>query len=179
VKILVVVASTTGRTKRMAEAAAEGARSAGGQVLLRPPEEAQEADLLEADAVILASPVHMGGIASSMRAFFERMAPLWLQGKLVGKLGAALVTGAAGEHGGAELALVSLLANLAENGMLLVPMHNRLEGYRHAGCHWGPLAGTLAPGVAPGPSEEQLSAARSHGRWVAECTARWLQGQDA
>jgi hypothetical protein len=30
-------------------------------------------------------------------------------------------------------------------------------------------------GVA-GPTEEHLAAARAHGRFVAECTARWLAG---
>jgi NAD(P)H dehydrogenase (quinone) len=177
VKLLIVVASVTGRTRRMAEAAAGGAREAGAQVLVRRAEEAQEADLLEADAVLLASAVHMGGVASSMRAFCERMAHLWLQGRLVGKLGAALVSAGDGERGGGELALVSLLANLAEHGMLLVPMHNRLAGYRAGGCHWGPLAHTNpADAGPPGPTPPQLEAARSHGRWLAECTARWLRG---
>ena len=41
-QILIVVASTTGRTRRMAEALADGAREAGAQVLLRKPEETQE-----------------------------------------------------------------------------------------------------------------------------------------
>jgi NAD(P)H dehydrogenase (quinone) len=176
VKLVVVVASITGRTKRMAEAAAAGAREAGAQVLLRSCEDARDADLLEADALLLASTVHMGGVASSMRAFFERTTHLWLQGRLVGKLGGALVTAGDGEAGGAELALVSLLANLAEHGILLVPMHNRLPGFRHAGCHWGPLARTNPNGGPPGPTPEQLEAARSHGRWLAECTARWLRG---
>lgn len=176
VKVLVVVASVTGRTRRMAEAAAEGARAAGAQVLLRTCEDARDADLLEADAVLLASTVHMGGIASSMRAFFERTTHLWLEGRLVGRLGAALVTAGDGEAGGAELALLSLLANLAEHGILLVPMHNRLAGFRQGGCHWGPLARTHPGAGPPGPTEEQLEAARSHGRWLAECTARWLRG---
>ena len=52
----------------------------------------------------------------------------------------------------------------------------RLPGFREAGCHWGPLARTNPAGAAPGPTDEQLVAARSHGRFVAECTARWLAG---
>jgi NAD(P)H dehydrogenase (quinone) len=177
VKLLVVVASATGRTRRMADALAEGAREAGADVTLREPEDAQDAELLAADAVVLGSGVHMGGVESSLVLFFERTAPLWLAGRLRGKLGAAFVSCGDGERGGGELTLLSLLAWLAENGMLLVPMHNRQPGFRDGGCHWGPLARTnAAPGVAPGPTNAQLDACRAHGRYVAECTRRWLAG---
>jgi NAD(P)H dehydrogenase (quinone) len=177
VRVLVVVASQTGRTARMAEAVAAGAREAGAEAVLLRAEEAGEPDLLAADAVILGSGVHMAGIESSMCAFLERMAPAWLAGRMVGKLGAAFVTAGAGGRGGAELALISLLANLAEHGMLLVPMHNRLEGFAAAGCHWGPVAWTHPRARVPGPTEEHLVAARAHGRWVAECAARWIAGR--
>ncbi len=175
-KILIVVASATGRTRRMAEAASEGAEEAGAEVVLRPADDADDADWLAADAILLASGVQMGGMQSSMRRFLERSSGLWLQGKLVGKLGAVLVSSGEGGRGGGELTLITLLATLAEHGMLLVPMHNRLAGFRSAGCHWGPLARTNPTGGVPGPTPEQLVAARSHGRWVAECTARWLAG---
>lgn len=178
-KILVVVASSTGRTQRMAEEVAAGAREAGAEVTLRQASEAGDAHLLEADAVILGSGVHMGGMESEMRAFFERTAPLWMQGRLRGRIGAAFATGGLGGRGGAELTLISLLACLAEHGMLLVPMHNRLDGFREGGSHWGPLAWTSTRGAGPGPTPEHLGAARAHGRYVAECTARWLAGAAA
>jgi NAD(P)H dehydrogenase (quinone) len=179
VKLLVVVASVGGRTRRMAEALADGAREAGAKVLLRAPEETQDADLLEADAIALGSPVHMGGVASSMVSLFERTAPLWIAGRLRGKLGAAFVSSGDGERGGGELTLLALLAWLAENGILLVPVHNREPGYRDAGCHWGPLARTNPKGGEPGPTEAQLEVCRSHGRQLAECTQRWLAGGTA
>jgi NAD(P)H dehydrogenase (quinone) len=175
-RILVVVASATGRTARMAEAVAEGAREAAAEVVLRPAEQATNQDLLAADGVILGSGVHMGGIAASMRAFMERAAPLWLEGRLTGKTGAAFVTAGLGARGGGELALLTLLANLAEHGMLLVPMHNRLAGFRDAGCHWGPVAWTNPREGRAGPTPGHLEAARAHGRYVAECTARWMRG---
>lgn len=175
-RILLVVASQTGRTARMAEALAAGAAEAGAQVVVRSAEEASEADLLAADGVVLGSGVHMGGIESSMRVFFERLSPAWLQGKLVGKVGAAFVSAGLGGRGGAELALISLWSNMAEHGMLLVPMPNRLEGFREAGCHWGPVAWTNPRRRVPGPTDEHLAAARAHGRWVAECVERWSRG---
>lgn len=179
VELLIVVASSTGRTRRLAEAAAEGARAAGASVTLRSAEEATADELRTAQALLLASAVHMGGIASSMRAFFERMSPLWLQGELVGRIGAALVSAGEGGRGGGELALVSLLANLAEHGLLLVPLHNRIDGFRRAGSHWGVLAQTNAGrGSPPGPTEDDLRAARAQGRWLAECAQRWQRGAD-
>jgi len=48
--------------------------------------------LLEADAILLASPAYMGGIASRMQAFMERTWPL-RKGQLAGKLASHIVTG--------------------------------------------------------------------------------------
>ncbi len=175
-RILVVVASQSGRTRRMAEAVAEGAREAGAEVDLLSSEEALPEQAQAADAVILGSGVHMGGMEASMRAFLERTSPLWLAGGLSGKLGAAFVTSGFGGRGGAELALLSLLATLAEHGMLLVPMPNRLAGFSQAGCHWGPVAWTSPRNGTPGPTPDHLEAARAHGRHVASCTERWLRG---
>lgn len=176
-RVLIVVASASGRTARMAEAVAEGAKEAGADVAVRRADEAADAELLAADAVLLGSGVHMGGVESSMRVFFERTAPLWMRGALVGKVGAAFVTAGAGGRGGAELALLSLHAWLAEQGMLLVPMPNRSEGFAAAGCHWGPVAWTNPRAGEVGPTAAHLVAARAHGRHVATCTARWLRGE--
>ena len=176
-RVLIVVASASGRTARMAEAVAEGAREAGAEVVLRRADDASDADLLGADALILGSGVHMGGIESSMRALFERSAPLWLRGSLVGRVGGAFVTAGAGGRGGAELALLSLLAYLAEHGMLLATMPNRSEGFAAAGCHWGPVAWTNPREGEVGPTAAHRVAARAHGRHVAECAARWLAGK--
>jgi NAD(P)H dehydrogenase (quinone) len=176
VRILVVVASDTGRTWRMGEAFAEGAQEAGAEVELARAAEATPEQALAADALVLGSGVHMGGVESAMRAFCERLAPLWLRGALVGRVGAAFVTGGFGGRGGGELALISLWANLTEHGLLMVPMHNRLAGFAQTGCHWGPLAWTSPRGGEAGPTPVHLEAARAHGRHVAECAARWRRG---
>ncbi|MGI9432240.1 MAG: flavodoxin domain-containing protein, partial [Myxococcota bacterium] len=54
-KIVVVVASDTGRTRRMAEEFAAGAREAGAEVSLRPAADARPAHLEAADAIVLGS----------------------------------------------------------------------------------------------------------------------------
>jgi NAD(P)H dehydrogenase (quinone) len=175
-RVLVVYASRSGRTERMAREVAAGAEEAGAEVALRRAEDAAPGELRESDAVILGSGVHMGGVEAAMREFLARTAPLWLEGRLAGRIGAAFASAGDGERGGAELALISLWATLAEHGMLLVSMPNRLAGYRGGGCHWGPVAWTSPRGGEAGPTDRHLEAARAHGRHVAECTARWLAG---
>jgi NAD(P)H dehydrogenase (quinone) len=175
-RILVVVASETGRTWKLGEAFAEGARAAGADAELARAESATAAQVLAADALVLGSGVHMAGMESAMRAFCERLAPLWLSGALIGRVGAAFASAGNGGRGGGELTLLSLLANLAEHGMLLVPMHNRSAHYLEAGCHWGPLAWTNPRAGLAGPTPEHLAAARAHGEHVARTTARWLRG---
>ena len=175
-RVLIVVASQTGRTWKLGEAVAEGARAAGAEVTLARAEDATPAHTLSADALILGSGVHMAGMESSMRVFFERLAPLWLTGALIGKVGAVFASAGNGGRGGGELTLISLLANLAEHGMLLVPMHNRLPQYLEAGCHWGPLAWTNPRAGNAGPTAAHLEAARAHGEHVANTAARWQRG---
>ena len=154
----------------------EGAEAAGADVACFPVAEALPDQLLDADAVILGSGVHMGGPEAGMRGFLADTSPLWLGGKLRGKLGAAFVSAGDGARGGAELALLSMLSTLAEHGMLLVSLHNRLAGFAEGGMHWGAVAPTNPKGGEPGPTGEHLEAARSQGRWVAECAARWKRG---
>jgi len=175
-RVAVVFASRTGRTRRMAEALAEGARQAGAEVVLRPVDEASHEDLLACDALVVGSGVHMGGPEAALRGFLADTAPLWMGGQLRGRLGAAFVSAGDGGRGGAELTLLSMLGTLAQHGMLIVPMHHRLVGFDAGGMHWGPVAHTQPKGGPPGPTEAQLMAARSHGRWVAACAARWRRG---
>ncbi len=175
-RILIVVASQTGRTWRLGEAIADGARAAGAEAELVRAENATAAHALAADALILGSGVHMGGMESAMSAFCERLAPLWLTGALIGKVGAVFASGGNGGSGGGELTLISLLANLAEHGMLLVPMPNRLPEYLEGGCHWGALAWTNPRAGQSGPTAAHLAAARAHGEHVARAASRWKRG---
>ena len=178
-RVMIIFASKTGRTRRLAEAVADGVRDAGAEAVLEAASEADPNALARADAVILGSGVHMGGIESEMRAFLERTASLWLAGGLTGRLGGAFVSAGSGGRGGAELALISLLSALAEHGMLLVSMHNRLPEFGRGGSQWGPIAETNPSDGPPGPTDAQLAAARGHGRHVAQCAARWARGADA
>ena len=178
-RVAVVFASRTGRTRRLAEALAEGAREAGAEVVLRTAEAAGHEDLLDCDALVVGSGVHMGGPEAALRGFLADTAPLWMAEKLRGRLGAAFVSAGDGGRGGAELTLLSMLGTLAQHGMLLVPMPHRLAGFEDGGMHWGPVAHTQPRGGPPGPTAAQLTAARSHGQWVAACAARWRRGHSS
>jgi NAD(P)H dehydrogenase (quinone) len=177
--VAVVYASRTGRTRRMAEAFAEGAEAAGATVVLREVADARPEDLETCDALVVGSGVHMAGPEASLRGFLADTAPLWLRGTLRGRLGAAFTSAGDGGRGGAEMTLLSMLGTLAQHGMLIVGMPHSLEGFHEAGMHWGPVAETQPKGREPGPTEAQLVAVRSHGRWVAECAARWRRGQSS
>lgn len=76
-KLLIVWCSTTGGTRQMAEAAERGARNAlepgdAVEVLRLPAAQAGPADLLAADAVVLAMPEHLGSMAGAMKDFLDR-----------------------------------------------------------------------------------------------------------
>ncbi len=172
-KIVVVVASATGRTRRMAEAFVEGAESEGADVELLDAADADGHALVDAAAVVLGCGVHMSGVPTAMRSFLERLAPQWMAGVFTGKLAAGFVTSGAGARGGGEMALVELLSALAQHGMLLVSMPNRTEGFSAAGSHWGPIAWTNPRQGEAGPTAAHLKAARGHGAHVARCAARW------
>jgi NAD(P)H dehydrogenase (quinone) len=176
VKIVVVVASATGRTRRMAEAFALGVEEEGGEAVLLDAGSADGAACEDADALVLGCGVHMSGVPSAMRGFLERLAPQWLSGALAGRLGAAFVTSGAGARGGGELVLIELHAALAQHGLLLVSMPSRTKGFSHAGSHWGPVAWTNPRNGEAGPTAGHLEAARGHGRHVTRCTSRWLRG---
>jgi len=72
--------------------------------------------LKAADAIILATPSHMGGVTSRMQALMERTWPL-RKGQMAGKLGACIVTGR--RQIGTELGVLD--AYLARLRMLKAP----------------------------------------------------------
>lgn len=151
-KLVVVVASGTGRTRCMAEACVEGAESEGAEVSLLDAAAAQGDALLDADAFALGCGVHMAGVPTPTRSFLERLAPQWMAGELAEELGTGFVTSGAGARGGGEMALVELLSSLAQHGLLVVSMPSRSPGFSSAGSHWGPIAWTNPRSGEAGPS---------------------------
>ena len=106
-KVLVLYYSSYGHIETMAQAVAEGARSAGATVdIKRVPETVPEdiakgayfkldqaapvatiAELPEYDAIIVGTPTRFGRMPSQMASFLDQAGGLWARGALNGKVG--------------------------------------------------------------------------------------------
>jgi NAD(P)H dehydrogenase (quinone) len=145
VNAAIIYYSATGTVHALARAVAEGAEKAGAQVRLRkvaetaPPEvidtraewrqhvqdtadiaEAGLDDLDWADVVLFGTPTRFGNPASQLRVFMESTAPLWLQGKLAGKVYSAF-TASNTAHGGQESTILTLGNTFYHWGGIIVP----------------------------------------------------------
>ena len=180
-KILIVYATDYGNTHKMARTVAEGAAAVNGtEVTVRTAEEATVEDVQTADGLILGTPVHMGSMDWRMKKFIDTVcSQLWMQDAAVGKVGAVFATGSGYGNvgGGAEVTLLSLLNNIAELGMIIVPLPKSTPGYAKSGLQWGAYARSAGENLEQtGVSDEGLEAARRHGTHVARAAAA-LQGQ--
>ncbi len=116
--ILVVYHSKTGNTEQMARAVYEGASSVDGVVVnLKTIEEATTQDVLDADAILLGSPVYNANVTPEVQKFitswpFENM-------PLKNKLGAAFVT-AGGISAGEEITQMNILQSMLIFGMIVM-----------------------------------------------------------
>lgn len=194
-KVLVLYYSTYGHLEQMAQAVAEGARSAGADVdVKRVPETAPEAvakaahfkldqpapvaevaQLADYDAIVIGTPTRFGRMSSQMAAFLDQAGGLWAKGALNGKVGAAFAASAT-QHGGQETTLFSIITNLLHFGMVVVGMD---YGYGAQGTLEEIVGGapygatTIAGGNgARQPSSKDLDGARYQGRRVAEVAAK-------
>ena len=194
-KILVLYYSAYGHVEKMAQAVAEGARSAGATVdVKRVPELVPEAvakaahfkldqeapvatvaDLEHYDAIIVGTGTRFGRISSQMASFLDQAGGLWARGALNGKVGAAF-TSTATQHGGQELTLLSIIHNLLHFGMVVVGLPYSFEGQTRldevtGGSPYG--ASTLAGGDGSRqPSQNELDGAHYQGKHVAEITLK-------
>lgn len=194
-KLLVLYYSTYGHIEAMAQAVAEGARSAGAQVdIRRVPETVPEAiaaanhfkldqtapvasvdDLPNYDAIIVGAPTRFGRMPGQLAAFFDGAGKLWATGALNGKVGAAF-TSSATQHGGNETTLFSIITNLFHFGLTIVGLPYSHQGQMRndeivGGAPYG--ATTIAGGDGSRqPSATDLAGARHQGELVAKVAAK-------
>lgn len=72
-KILIVYHSQTGKTQKMAQAVAEGAKSIEGvEVMLKKAADATAEDLLTADGLAIGTPENFGYMSGMVKDFFDR-----------------------------------------------------------------------------------------------------------
>ena len=190
-KVLVLYYSSYGHLETMAHAIAEGARAAGAEVdVKRVPETVPEeiakgahfkldqsapvatvAELENYDAIVIGTGTRFGRMSSQMAAFLDQAGGLWARGALNGKVGAAF-TSTATQHGGQEMTLFSIIANLLHFGCVVVGLPYSFQGQMRldevtGGAPYG--ATTIAGGDGSRqPTENELDGARFQGKHVAE-----------
>ena len=194
-KVLVLYHSTYGHIEAMAEAVAEGARSAGATVdIRRVPETVPEDlarksgykmdqrapvatvdELKDYDAIIIGAGTRFGRLPSQMAAFWDMAGGLWATGALNGKVGGAF-TSTATQHGGNELTIMSMIHNLMHFGLTIVGLDYGYAGQSgvdtvRGGSPYGASTVTDSDGSRM-PSEDELGGARYQGRRVAEVAAK-------
>ena len=158
--VLIAYYSQSGNTKTLAHAVEEGAKSvAGVRVLLLPMDQVSNKEVLEADAIVVGSPVYNANVAPEVQSFINS----WpFAGRpLKNKLGAAFVTGG-GISIGEELVQLNLLHSMLIQGMLVM-------GGEETEAAFGASAITGEAPFQTGTVEEQfLAKARGLGKRVAE-----------
>jgi len=194
-KVLVLYYSSYGHIETMAQAVAEGARSAGAEVSIKRvaemvPEAIAKAshfkldqaapiatvdELPDYDAIIIGVPTRFGNMAAQMKHFLDQTGPLWFGGKLVGKVGSVFVSTAT-QHGGQESTILSTHTVLLHHGMVVVGLPYAWAGQMKldeitGGSPYG--ATTIAAGDGSRqPSANELEGARFQGKHVAEIAAK-------
>ncbi len=194
-KVLVLYYSSWGHIEQMAYAAAEGAREAGAEVVVKRVPELVPAEVAEAahykvdqkapiatvaelpdyDAIIFGTPTRYGTMTAQMKNFLDQTGGLWAQGKLIGKVG-SVFTSAATQHGGQEATILTTLPVLLHHGMVVVGLPYSFQGQMgvdqiRGGSPYG--ASTTAGGDGSRqPSEIDLDGARFQGKHVAQIAAK-------
>ncbi|GMV48211.1 MAG: NAD(P)H:quinone oxidoreductase type IV [Pseudomonadota bacterium] len=194
-KVLVLYYSSYGHIETMAEAVADGARSAGAAVDIKRvpelvPEEVARAahfkldqaapvaridDLANYDAVVFGVPTRFGNMAAQMKNFLDQAGPLWAKNALVGKVG-AVFSSSGTQHGGQESTILTTHVVLMHLGMVIVGLPYAWQGQRRSdeitgGSPYG--ASTIAGGDGSRrPSANELEGARWQGAHVARIAAK-------
>lgn len=194
-KVLVLYYSAYGHIERMAQAVAEGAREAGAEVTIKrvpelvPEELARKSgykldqaapvatinELADYDAIIFGTGTRFGNMTAQMKNFLDQAGGLWMQGKLVGKLG-SVFTSSATQHGGQESTILTFHPVLLHLGMIIVGLPYAFQGQMGVSEVMGSSpygASTITGGDGTRqPSAIELDGARFQGRHVAQIAAK-------
>lgn len=199
-KVLVLYYSAYGHIETLAEAVAEGARSAGATADVKRVPEILDAgtlaklhyktdqkapvatvdDLAAYDAIIFGSGTRFGTVTSQLRAFMDQTGGLWQKGTLVGKVG-SVFTSSATQHGGQESTILGFVPTLLHHGMVVVGLPYAFQGQMgvdeiKGGSPYG--ASTIAAGDGSRqPSAIEIEGAKFQGKHVAEIASALVKGR--
>ncbi len=194
-KVLVLYYSSYGHIETMANAVADGAKSAGAEVDIKrvpelvPDEVARSShfkldqaapvatpdELANYDAIIVGTGTRFGRMSAQMSNFWDQTGGLWFKGALVGKIGAAF-TATASQHGGQETTLFSIITTLLHQGLIITGLPYAFQGQLKldevtGGSPYGATTITAGDGSRQ-PSANELDGARFLGKHVAEIAAK-------
>ena len=201
--VCVICDSRYGSTLALAREIAEGAGSGGARVRLcrvelSEPEfsvDSERADYREAQriyrelprataddlrwakGIVWGSPTRYGLMSTPLRAFIDEVAPLWREGALIGKVGAAF-TSTGGMHSGNEMTLLSLLLPFMQHGMIIAGVPHSVPALvrtRKGGSPYGASAVTGFDGTLSVDDNEK-AIARALGARVARLAAKVRPG---
>lgn len=151
--VAIVYFSSTGNTKLMAEAVAEGVdsvaeatakvfRITGEQITAgRWQDEAVIAELNQADAIVIGSPTYMGGVAAQVKAFVDAAGAIWQSQGWKNKLSGGF-THSGSPSGDKQGTLLYLATNAAQHSMIWVgagEMPNPETGVNRVGSFLGAM----------------------------------------
>ncbi len=196
VKVNVIFHSMYGHCYKMAQAAADGAKSVEGTEvkLLQVPETLSDEilekmgatetkktmkdvpvatmdDLPDADAIVFGTPIRFGNMSAQMRAFLDRTGGLWAKNALVDKI-ATVFTSSGTQHGGQESTILSFHITLLHHGMLIAGLPYTVKEQSgmdeiHGGSPYG--ASTICgPEGEIQPRKIELEMARKQAKRAAE-----------
>ena len=138
-KAALIFLSMSGNTAKMAEEIAAGIREEGGEAhLFNIREEVDYEYVQSCDSVIFGTPAISGGISGELKMWLDQ------NGRklgLYGKLGSVFAT-AKFIHGGADLAMVTLMTEMLCSGMMVFSTGGGIPGTEKGMTmiHTGPVA---------------------------------------
>lgn len=184
--IAIVYHSSSGRTERIAQTIASGARLVAGcevhllqaQKLVEQPQQ-----LLAYHGLILGSPTYLGGVSAPLKALMDATGPLWRQQQLRGRLAAGFTVSAL-PAGDKQSTLISLFTFCMQHGMLwagnpILPEQHLGVPHDEAANRLGSWSGLMAQAdrTAPDFCPGDLKTARLFGQHFAETLSRLQQPQ--
>ena len=187
-RIAVIYYSATGIVFSLASAIAEGAASEGAEVRLRKVRELAADEVIAAnprwlahreetagipeatlddvewaDGLALGSPTRFGLPAAPLKFFLDQTGALWMQKKLVDKVGTAF-TSSSTSHGGLEATILAINTVLYHWGAIVLPL-----GYSDATVDetGNPYGASWVSRKRSVPDEAALATARWQGKRLA------------
>ena len=165
VRILIAYHSQTGNTEKMAQAIQKGVASVEGvEVTLRKIADVKDQEILQADGIVVGTPVYWSNLSAETKRFLERVGDVLWKAKTNGdgRTAGAFCTGG-GVAMGKDVARLSILSALLTMRFIVI------GGVDDAGF------GTLGPEATTGPAgrgvgEKEQEEARNFGERFARMT---------